>query len=293
MIRGRCVELDRQDRGVLIAELVGVNSGNESEGTSGSQNLLPFVTGEHTSLDEDVAELREPVARGSRHDRPSDRIDPRHTSLRVTSIDLGRKLVGRETGRDQANGRSAGGRADRTQLLELILEIQAIPALGLGGRRSPRRHPRRALQNELDERVFVGTSRLPHGRSDSTAAGGDRLVTFAVETAIELRLTRPREREVRMRVDETRQGSSSPGVHLVVQIPDQIPRKVRLRSDPLDQFIPDDDRSVGNDSQCPHRRSTGSFVTDGSSDLCEIADQGLHSRDGISQSRTRGVSDES
>ena len=116
---------------------------------------------------------------------------------------LGRHLVGGEQGRHQVHRMPAGGRADGAQLLELVLRVEAVAALRLGGGGAPGEHRSMPPEDVAPPAPPRSPARVAaHGREDAAAGGGDLLVGLAGEARRELLLAAAGPGEVGVGIDE-------------------------------------------------------------------------------------------
>ena len=130
---------------------------------------------------------------------------------------FGRELVRGQAGRHEADRRGGVGVADGAELLQLALPSPART------RSWPRRWwCRSAPSCAARARTFVvscssrGLARGAHGGGDPAAGRRDLLVGLALQPAVELRLAQAGERDVRVRVDEARDGRGPARVEVVV-----------------------------------------------------------------------------
>ena len=180
----------------------------------------------------------------------------------------------RETGRDETNGRALVRLGDGTELLQLVLHIQPVTALGLGGRRAVTRHRARSLEHVLNEALLRRGASGTNSGSDAAARRGDLFVRFALQAAIELRFAEAGPRQMGVRVDEAWNCGCSAGVE-VFGDGDACPP---LRTDVGDAAVAHDDHRVVVNLDVAHRRSARAGAPSRCGDLGEVADQQRHGR---------------
>ena len=117
---------------------------------------------------------------------------------------LGRHLVGGEQGRHQVHRMPAGGLADGAELLELVLLVEAVAALRLGGGGAPGEHLVHPPQDVGDQLLLARPAGGGHGREDAAAGRRDLLVGLARQPRRELLLAAAGPGEMGVGIDETR-----------------------------------------------------------------------------------------
>ncbi len=133
VIGRQCAELGGQLGAARSLELIGVQLDVQSIPARGGQDLTAFLYAENARLAEHVATARQLLACHSRNHLLTHELHIR----RALAAILGWHLVGAEKGWDQRRGQLAREPLDHPQLLELCLQLQAVPRFHLDRRRSP------------------------------------------------------------------------------------------------------------------------------------------------------------
>jgi hypothetical protein len=176
-----------------------------------------------------------------------------------------------ETGRHEPHRRRGRRRADGPELLQLVLERQAVPALCLCRGRAVSGHRRRARQDVPHELLLGGLARGADGRGDPAAGRGDLLVRLPLQAAVELRLAEAGEGDVRVRVDEAGDGGRAVRVDVVVDL--KLGREVALAADEGEAAVLDHQHRAVEHAQLAHGPAAGGGGAEGRRHLGEVSDQ--------------------
>ena len=140
----------------------------------GGQNLTAFGDAEHARLAKHVTAARQLLARHNRNHLVAHELD----ILSALAAILWRHLVGAEEGRDERRGQLGGEPLNHAQLLELRLELEAVPRFYLDGRRPPGDQRGEPAPSQDLELRFAPAAHIAHRLQNAAARGGDRLVVL-------------------------------------------------------------------------------------------------------------------
>ena len=123
-----------------------------------------------------------------------------------------RDVVGAHEGWDDVHGVEGGEVAQDLELFDLVLEVEAVAALGLDGRRARQEHPVEAAEAKGEEVVQAGRARRLDRRLNAHAPFGQLPVGQTLDPQTEFPGPVPGEGEMGVGVDETGQGDQAPSV---------------------------------------------------------------------------------
>ena len=156
---------------------------------------------------------------------------PFHVLLSAPRV-LRRNDVCREQGGNEADGLRTPERFVDLEQTNLVLEIQAVPALGFDRRDTEPSHCAKPSRTAIDQRIGARAARGGHGSGDPATSRSYFLVRAPLDPRFDLICSRTRKREMRVAVDEARNDESTARVDaFVIAV---LERKGLCRSDPRD-----------------------------------------------------------
>ena len=189
-------------------DLVGVNLGDKAIALARLQDCLGLLGGEDAGLAEHVAEFRQ-LFLG--HGRDELLAQEANVAFPVRLIFLGHR-VGPQEGGYQVHGVGLVEAADGAKLLELVVHIEAVAALGFHGGDAQGEHLVQSFPGLLRQLLLGGGSRGVDGGQDAAAHGQDVQIGGAVELEPQLVLPPAAEDQVGVGVHEARGHQFAAGV---------------------------------------------------------------------------------
>jgi len=189
-------------------EFVAVNFNSEPGPLGGRDQTARFLETEDAPLAEDVEEIGQPTHLDGRHEPVDQKIE---IGVRPVPV-LGRDVVGAHEGRNDVDRMEAVDLGQDFELLDFVVEVESVAALGLDGRRPLEEHPVEALEAEAGQLVARDGPGRRDRRPDSHPLLGELSVSPALEAQPELANPVAREGKVGVAVHESGQGDEIPPV---------------------------------------------------------------------------------
>ena len=182
-----------------LRDLIGVDLRNESMLFAFFEHATGLLEGEGRVFAEHVAEYREAFLR----DAPHELVAHHEVDIGLAAITIfGRQCMRGQIGPDELDRLKLAQPPHRFEHLDLVVQGEAITALDLHRGNAVREHARETRERELNELV---EARIAHGLNRSLNPAtrlGDLEIALPGASMDELVFPRPREDEMRMRVDE-------------------------------------------------------------------------------------------
>lgn len=197
------------------AEFVAVNFNSEPGPLGGLDQAARFLEAEDAPLAEDVEEIGQPTHLDGRHEPVDQKIE---IGVRPVPV-FGRDVVGAHKGRDDVDRMEVVDLGQDFELLDFVVEVEPVAALGLDGRRPVEKHPVETLEAEAGQILARDGPGRRDCRPDSHPLLGELSVSPALEAQSELANPVAREGKVGVAVHESGQGDEIPPVDPVDLIP--------------------------------------------------------------------------
>lgn len=258
--------------GAIGGEFIGVHLDAEAHGGGPSQVVFSLRVREIALLAKNIDKLGQALLPHLRQYGFQQMLEV----VAVAVAELVGNFMGAHEGGDNVHGMAPGKRLQRPQLLYFGLLVQAVAALGLHGGGAAQQHPVQALAAGFNQLVEGHFPSAAHRVVDATAAGGDFLVTYPLQLLLELVLARAGERQMRMGVDQSRQGDLAARIQFQpagLQV--ALRKSFGLGTNELDLSLPGPDAHIGLDAQAICLAAACHAVGSRIDQLADITDKGV------------------